>query len=73
MNPTRNTRWPQVIASGALWAAVYNFVWGLSWLAFMRHEWLGATAAINMELPWTASDRPHRPSGGRVGRDRAQG
>ena len=46
--------WPRVVASGALWAVVYNLVWGVAWFAFMRREWLDAAAAIRRPLPWTA-------------------
>lgn len=46
--------WPRVVASGALWAVVYNFVWGVAWFAFMRSEWMDAVAAIRQPLPWTA-------------------
>lgn len=46
--------WPRVVASGALWTVVYNFVWGAAWFAFMRQEWLDAMAAIRRPSPWTA-------------------
>jgi hypothetical protein len=46
--------WPRVVASGALWTVVYNFVWGVAWFAFMRREWLDAVAAIRKPMPWTA-------------------
>src|SRR5437868_14983802 len=48
------TDWPRVFAGGLLWTAVYNLVWGAAWFAFMRNEWLGAMAAINRPLPFTA-------------------
>ncbi len=32
---------------------VYNLVWGVAWFAFMRREWLDATAAIEQPMPWT--------------------
>ena len=43
----------RVVAAGALWAVVYNLVWGVAWFAFMRGEWLDATAALNQSMPWT--------------------
>jgi len=43
----------RVLAAGALWAVVYNLVWGVAWFAFMRREWLDAMAAIKQDLPWT--------------------
>src|SRR3990172_6740448 len=46
--------WPRVVASGALWTMVYNFVWGAAWFAFMRREWLDAMAAIERPMPFTA-------------------
>jgi hypothetical protein len=48
------TNWRRVVASGALWALVYNFVWGLAWFAFMRGEWERAVAVIRRPSPWTA-------------------
>lgn len=45
--------WPRVVASGVLWAVVYDLVWGVAWFAFMRREWLDAVAAIKQPLPWT--------------------
>lgn len=45
--------WPRVVASGVLWAVVYDLVWGVAWFAFMRREWLDAVAAIKRPLPWT--------------------
>ena len=49
-----NSFWRRVVAGGALWAVVYNLVWGVAWFAFMREEWRGAAAAIRRPLPWTA-------------------
>ena len=46
--------WMRVIAGGALWAAVYNLVWGVAWFLFMRREWRDACAAIHRPLLWTA-------------------
>lgn len=46
--------WRGVVASGALWAVVYNLIWGIAWYAFMRGEWLDAVAALGKPLPWTA-------------------
>lgn len=46
--------WPRVVAGGALWTVVYNFVWGVAWFAFMRREWLDAATAIRRSMPWTA-------------------
>ena len=46
--------WMGVITGGALWAALYNLVWGVAWLFFMRREWPDAFAAINRPLLFTA-------------------
>ena len=46
--------WIRVIAGGALWAAVYNLVWGAAWFVFMRREWRDAFAAINRPVLLTA-------------------
>ena len=46
--------WPRVGASGALWALVYNLIWGVAWFAFMRKAWQDAVTAINKPMPWTA-------------------
>jgi hypothetical protein len=46
-------RWARIVAAGAVWAVVYNLVWGIAWFAFMRLEWLDAMAAIKEELPFT--------------------
>jgi len=48
-----STNWRRVVAAGALWTLVYNFVWGVAWFAFMRKEWEEAVAAIRRPLPWT--------------------
>ncbi|HKW63819.1 MAG TPA: hypothetical protein VJN89_14810 [Candidatus Acidoferrum sp.] len=39
--------------SGALWAVVYNLIWGAAWFAFMRREWRDAMAAIGRPIPFT--------------------
>jgi hypothetical protein len=44
----------RVIVGGALWAVVYNLVWGVAWFVFMRREWRDAFAAINRPFPFTA-------------------
>ena len=31
---------------------MYNLLWGLAWLVFMRNEWLGAGAGAR-SLPWS--------------------
>ncbi len=46
--------WMRVIAGGALWAAVYNLVWGVAWFLFMRREWRDAFAAIKRPLLFAA-------------------
>jgi len=46
--------WVRVIVGGALWAGVYNLVWGVAWFAFMRSEWRDAFAAIKRPLLFTA-------------------
>jgi hypothetical protein len=38
------------MAIGALWTLAYNFVWGVTWFAFMRQDreavpWAGGDAA----------------------------
>src|SRR2546423_10146948 len=43
----------RVVASGALWALLYNLVWAVAWFAFMREEWRTAAAAIGRPMPWT--------------------
>ena len=48
------TNWRGIVASGAVWTLVYNFVWGVAWFAFMRSEWEAAVAAVRQPLPWTA-------------------
>ena len=47
------SRW-HVLARGALWAVVYNLVWGIAWFAFMRAEWNASATAIGRAMPWTA-------------------
>ena len=47
------TGWLRILVGGALWAAVYNSVWGIAWFTFMRQEWLRASASIDQALPWT--------------------
>jgi hypothetical protein len=42
-----------VVVGGLLWALVYNSVWAVAWFAFMRREWLDATAALGKSMPWT--------------------
>ena len=49
-----STPWRHVVASGALWATVYNFVWGVAWFAFMRDEWNEAMSSVGRESPWVA-------------------
>ena len=51
---TTSTPWPRVVASGALWATVYNFIWGVAWFAFMRSEWVEAMSTVGRESPWVA-------------------
>lgn len=46
--------WRRVVASGALWMAVYNLLWGAAWFAFMQREWLEAMAALRRPMPFTA-------------------
>lgn len=46
--------WMRVIAGGAIWATVYNLVWGVAWFAFMRREWREAFAAIKRPLLFSA-------------------
>lgn len=43
----------RVVVGGLLWALVYNCVWAVAWFAFMRREWLDATAALSKSMPWT--------------------
>ena len=47
--------WPRIVASGALWAMVYNLVWGVAWFAFMRSAWVDEFAARGQSSPWTAA------------------
>jgi hypothetical protein len=46
--------WMRAISGGALWALVYNLLWGVAWFSFMRREWLDAFGAIKRPLLWTA-------------------
>ena len=46
--------WRRAVSTGALWAVVYNYAWGIAWFAFMRQEWLVAVAAVRRLMPWTA-------------------
>ena len=39
----------KAVAGGVVWALVYNAVWVLAWLAFMRAEWFGTGARTE---PW---------------------
>ena len=45
--------WRRVLVSGVVWALVYNLVWGIAWLTFMRRKWLAATAS-RQSMPWAA-------------------
>ena len=49
-----STPWRRVVASGALWATVYNLVWGVAWFAFMRDEWADTMSSVGRESPWVA-------------------
>ena len=49
----RTVDWPRVVAAGSLWATVYNIIWGAAWFAFMRDEWIQATASAGRPMPWT--------------------
>src|ERR671924_1153169 len=51
--PPMLASWPRVLASGVVWAAVYNGVWGLAWFTLMRGEWIAATAG-RQSMPWNA-------------------
>ena len=44
--PMHTRRWPRFLAGGALWAAIYNAIWGVARFTFMRREWDTALAAI---------------------------
>lgn len=52
--PVDRIGWPRVVASGALWTVVYNFVWGVAWFTFMQREWMDALAAMGRPMIWTA-------------------
>jgi len=54
LDASRGVNWRRIVAAGALWALVYNFVWGVAWFAFMRTAWEAAVAAIGRPIPWTA-------------------
>ena len=47
------SRWVRVMVAGAIWALLYNLVWGLAWVAFMRRSWMAAAAAADQTMPWT--------------------
>lgn len=34
------------------WAAVYNALWAVAWLGFMRREWSGAASASGHPMPF---------------------
>ena len=46
-------KWLQILVGGAVWAAAYNIAWGIAWFAYMRREWLQASASIDQPFPWT--------------------
>ena len=50
----KSTAWSRNVATGALWAIVYNFVWGVAWFAFMRDAWTDAMSTVGRKNPWTA-------------------
>ena len=52
--PLSRTEWPRVVASGALWAVVYNFIWGVAWFTFMQKEWMEALVSMGRPMIWTA-------------------
>lgn len=43
----------RTLFAGLIWAALYNAVWGLAWLAFMRREWTLAASSTGHAMPWT--------------------
>lgn len=47
-------KWRLIVSLGALWAVVYNVVWGVAWLAFMRREWEDAFMSIHKQMPFSA-------------------
>jgi hypothetical protein len=36
-----------------VWTAIYNAVWGIAWLGFMRQEWRDAASSSGHLMPWT--------------------
>lgn len=43
------------VAGGLVWALVYDGLWGIAWLWFMRREWSEAASWSGRILPWTHS------------------
>ena len=50
----RDTKWLRRVLGGIVWVAVYNSIWGIAGLGFMRREWTMAAAASGQSMPWTA-------------------
>jgi hypothetical protein len=38
---------------GAVWALVYNAIWGVAGLGFMQREWTEAAESSGRSMPWT--------------------
>lgn len=43
----------RITASGLLWAAVYDAVWGIAWFMFMRAEWQAGFQVLGKPMLWT--------------------
>ncbi|NNF15022.1 MAG: hypothetical protein HKN72_17485 [Gemmatimonadetes bacterium] len=46
-------KWVRLVATGMAWAVVYNGLWLLAWITFMRREWTEAAGASGESMPWT--------------------
>lgn len=49
----RESKWLRSVVGGLAWFAVYNSIWGLAGLGFMRREWTMAATASGQSMPWT--------------------
>ena len=49
----RDNKWLRLLGAGALWALLYNGLWGLAWITLMRREWTEAAQVSGRTMPWT--------------------
>jgi hypothetical protein len=43
----------RILVGGAVWALVYNAIWGVAGLGFMQREWTEAAESSGSTMPWT--------------------